>query len=240
MNLASVEFACALVFGGMPKSHTLDQMHVIHRILLTDFKLLHSSFKISPGIPYAPGYLDLDQTVNDENNSKKIIGIRGKKGSGKSTVADILNSNGFKELAFAEPLKDLCSWWFNIPLISFYEPMLKEVNVYEWNVSPRVIMQTVGTLFRENIEHVWILNMVKRIKNEKHNKLCISDIRHQDELDVLKKYNHVDVLVVRPGLISVDSHISETSLDQVAPDVTLVNDGDMSDLRNKAVLLLDL
>jgi hypothetical protein len=57
-----------------------------------------------------------------------IIGLVGKKGSGKSTAAKIAKEEyGFKILSFAKPLKEMLSVAFNQPMHYFTDPVLKEV-----------------------------------------------------------------------------------------------------------------
>jgi len=56
-----------------------------------------------------------------------IVSLSGQKRCGKSTVANILvNKFAFKEIALADPLRDLCSKVFNIPLSTFLSDELKE------------------------------------------------------------------------------------------------------------------
>lgn len=61
-----------------------------------------------------------------------IIGISGKKNSGKTTVANIIKNIcesselSFMEISFAAPLKKLCSYAFQINEKNFYDPKLKE------------------------------------------------------------------------------------------------------------------
>lgn len=57
----------------------------------------------------------------------KLIGLAGKKGAGKDCVADMLvKREGFKKVAFADPLKELCSKVFRLDLQYFYDEKLKE------------------------------------------------------------------------------------------------------------------
>ena len=56
-----------------------------------------------------------------------LIGIVGEKFSGKSTVAKIIcDEYNAVELAFADPIKVICSMSYCVPLEYFYKPELKE------------------------------------------------------------------------------------------------------------------
>lgn len=55
-----------------------------------------------------------------------LIGLAGKKGSGKSTVGKFLEPHGFKRIAFAGPLKEIICKTFGIPLSILNDPVAKE------------------------------------------------------------------------------------------------------------------
>lgn len=57
----------------------------------------------------------------------KIIGVSGRKSSGKDTICDFfVKSERFKKLALATPLKELCSKVFDIEMKYFDDEKLKE------------------------------------------------------------------------------------------------------------------
>lgn len=133
----------------------------------------------------------------------KIIGITGKKNAGKSTVAALLVEKlGYKEFAFADPLKQILEILFLLDPKYFHDRELKEQTIEELRVSPRRLMQQIGTdLFRDKLEQAlpeldlgghafWIWHMQQRIKKyvnelktaEKEPLIVISDIRFDDEL----------------------------------------------------------
>jgi hypothetical protein len=55
-----------------------------------------------------------------------IISLSGKKLSGKSTVAKILEAKGFERLSFAGPLKQIVSEAFNLPMFLLTDQVAKE------------------------------------------------------------------------------------------------------------------
>jgi hypothetical protein len=56
-----------------------------------------------------------------------ILGIAGRARHGKDSIADILVKEfGFKRIALADPLKQICSEVFKIPLQCFYKDELKD------------------------------------------------------------------------------------------------------------------
>jgi len=61
-----------------------------------------------------------------------LLGISGVKRSGKDSVADVLVKDfGFKKIALADPLKEVCSEVFKIPLQFFYKDELKDLAFIE-------------------------------------------------------------------------------------------------------------
>lgn len=69
--------------------------------------------------------LDVDKT-HQEKGHNMIIGIAGKKGSGKDTLAELFVANGFKRYAFADHLRDAASKIFKIDIKYFQDPDLKD------------------------------------------------------------------------------------------------------------------
>lgn len=68
--------------------------------------------------------------IMDALNKKKVIALVGAKGSGKSTVADIIknipNQGSVKEFPFADKLKKVCATVYGVPLKDFHDQKLKE------------------------------------------------------------------------------------------------------------------
>ena len=108
----------------------------------------------------------------------KLIGVIGKKNSGKSTIASILVEKfGFKEFSFADPLKQILETLFFLDPQYLQDPHLKEQIIEELRVSPRQLMQQIGSdLFRDKLAEVlpeldlqghkfWIWHMKMRIEN---------------------------------------------------------------------------
>ena len=75
-----------------------------------------------------------------------LIGLVGKKGSGKDTTADFLVEKfDFKKKAFADPLKSVVQKLFLLEKDDLYDPIKKETIDPRWGMSPRQMMQMVGT-----------------------------------------------------------------------------------------------
>lgn len=173
-----------------------------------------------------------------------IIGLTGISGSGKSTIANILQKKyNFTELSFADTLKDACKIIFNLSQKQLYGTQSeKEMIDPFWGVSPRQIFQTVGTkLFREelprhlpSLSNIWIKNMETRISLIENNyDIVISDVRFQDELDYIKNRGGVILRVTNSNVLirKCHEHKSEKEIiNLVGIDYEINNHGSIEEL----------
>jgi hypothetical protein len=67
----------------------------------------------------------------------KIIAISGWKRSGKDTAANLLISNGYERVAFADVLKDMVAQEYNIPREHCDDPNFKEAPILHLPVTPK-------------------------------------------------------------------------------------------------------
>jgi hypothetical protein len=177
-----------------------------------------------------------------------LIGLCGKKSSGKTEVAKILknviqislefNNYEFQEIAFADKLKEVASDLYDIPLDFFNHPKGKDATNDKWGISPRVIMQKLGTEVSRTIHPMtWIYHVESRVieyfGSEMYKKLilCVSDIRFLNEAQMVKRYNGSIWKINRPMLCKKDDHQSETELDLIDPEYIINNNGTIGELR---------
>ena len=119
-----------------------------------------------------------------------IVGIFGKKGHGKDTIADYLvQKYNFHKLTYAEPIKKICKDIFSLSNEQLTNHYLKEMIDPRWEKSPREIMQLIGTdLFRKTFsDNIWvnILREKAKLLLLAGKNIVISDIRHKNELEHL-------------------------------------------------------
>lgn len=182
-----------------------------------------------------------NKTINMLSNT--IIGLSGLKGSGKSTVAKILcEKHNFIEFAFADPLKRGVQEMFGLSDFQLYgDYIVKEMVDPFWNVSPRVLMQIVGTELMRNelprhipdMNNIWIRMMEKRIKECNHPRIVISDCRFLDESCMIRNNNGLILRICRNGIYCEDFHESEKMAFEV--DYTIFNTGTIEDLEENIV-----
>lgn len=138
----------------------------------------------------------------------KIIGIAGKKRSGKDTAAKIIKDiigPACQILHFADALKEEVA---DVCLVS-----LKEIEENKELFRP--MLQWWGTEFRRKYqkdETYWIEQLDQKIIPDWVN--IIADVRFPEEAEYIKRNGGVLIRVDRYGGIGPkDSHLSETALD---------------------------
>jgi len=159
-----------------------------------------------------------------------LVGISGKKGSGKTSVAEgaiarlKLRGVTAARRSFARRLKELCRELFGVPdEILFGDDAAKNrVVCHDW--SGREIMQHVGQAMREIDPEVWVRREIDDARRSGLDVVFFDDPRHVNEADAmdrtvrLERWNGV-----------VDTHVSETALDDYPFDHRIPGDGTLAD-----------
>jgi len=152
----------------------------------------------------------------------RVLGIAGKKGSGKDTLADyFVREAQFNKVAYADTLKHMVNWLFDIPLDVLWGPSEKR------DTRTRTILQEFGTDFaRKHDPDVWIRLFNKRVcgrylpgEDESPCYIVVPDVRFPEEIHNLENnYTTRMVLIKRPGVENdtadtTHQHSTETLID---------------------------
>lgn len=185
-----------------------------------------------------------------------LIGVMGNKGSGKTTISEFLKESYiFTEKSFADPLKRACQVLFNLSDDQIYSTQeKKETPDPRWfNCTPRKILQFVGTdLLRNNLDQImpglgvnvfthsfkiWYDNEIK--KNPQIN-IIVSDVRFQNEIDLIQSLDGFVIKIDRPNNLDVnDMHQSEIELRNISTfNYLVVNDGTLDQFYKKTETIL--
>lgn len=183
----------------------------------------------------------------------QLIGITGLRGSGKSTLArHLCDAHDFREVSFAEPLKRGIQEMFMLSDVQLFgtDKDKEEVDPF-WGVTPRELMQVIGTdLVREELvkrlpqlagESVWIRACERRLKMLNvvgSHRIVISDVRFPNEVAFIRRQGGSIWHVRRPGQenSAFSHHPSERMAQEPAtfqPDVVMDNTGTQDDLFRK-------
>jgi hypothetical protein len=175
----------------------------------------------------------------------RIIGMTGRKRSGKDTVGAYLRmKHSFAQESFAKPLKEAVRYiygWGHEHL----DGSLKEVVDPYWQTTPRAVLQSFGTeIGRQLDQNLWVKSLQRRLESFQTEpsgpfSFVITDVRFPNEADVVKALGGEIWRVIRPSLGErTDLHASETSMDDYVVDREIVNNGSIADLHNQVDVLL--
>jgi len=143
-----------------------------------------------------------------------FIGITGRAGSGKTTVANIMK--GVLGNTIIHP---------------FAYSLKKFATILGWNGKKdkkgRKLLQTLGTECGRNLidENLWVNNwefeIHKLIMYYKY--IIIDDVRFENEAEIIRKKKGIIFHVVRPLTCELPQHISEEPLETEEEDILIIN-----------------
>lgn len=175
-----------------------------------------------------------------------LIGLGGAISAGKTTAAEGLVERGWQEYTFATPLKKICQTAYLLSPQQLYGTLQdKETVDPRWGVSPREIMQFVGTeLFRngqsELLPHMGANFWVEHFRHFYRQfvvdhpgvPLVVSDVRFPNEAEAIRELGGTTVYLHRPQAQEsrYNSHVSEIGKNAISWDHTVINDGTVEEL----------
>jgi len=169
-----------------------------------------------------------------------IIGICGPAGAGKSTVADMMCSDGLgASIPLAEPLYRGISAMFGIPEGNLADRGTKEQAIDWIGQSPRRLLQTLGTEWGREVvgQDIWVKICLRRAAatlGAGYRRVVVPDVRFDNEAAAIREAGGIVVSVARPdGCVDGEAmrHASEAGVSSSLIDKTIVNSGSMDELR---------
>lgn len=174
-----------------------------------------------------------------------VIGFTGHAQSGKDTAANILTQNGWKRVAYADPLRHLA--YRSNPIVQAYTGngaahirLADLVDREGWDQAKqhpdvRLYLQRLGTDgVRDVIGPTTWLNLAEQRIQQLHPKdVVVTDVRFPNEADLIRRLGGTIIRIIRPGHQTVKNrHPSESHQTAINPDYTIMNDGTINDLHN--------
>lgn len=171
-----------------------------------------------------------------------LIGLCGAAGSGKNTLADVLcQRHDFMQLAFADPLYKAVSVITGVPVESLMDRRIKEEPLDGLGVSPRHLLQTLGTEWGRKMvrQDIWVRRTMQSVERLRAATRCeagivITDVRFDDEAEAVRAAGGVVWEVIRgagPCLAGDTAcHESEGGIYRDLVDLIVFNDGSQEDL----------
>lgn len=156
-----------------------------------------------------------------------IVGLTGRKRSGKDTAAQVFEASGYTSLSFATMLKAMLATMLEMQgvdedtIVRMLHDDLKEVPTPFLNgQTPRHAMQTLGTEWGRKLIHpdIWVDATMRAA--EQFDRVIIPDVRFPNEVEAVTSRGGWVYRIVRDG-IDQDQHESEALID------TLVVSGEL-------------
>lgn len=199
------------------------------------------------------------EVVNADNQSPittSLIGVMGRKQSGKDTLAEhLVEEYGFVRYAFADPIKLACKAAFGFTDEQCWGKEKEVVDPF-WNITPRKVFQIFGTeLFQFELpKHApeladigrtfWAYTFARwyeqHIVKDSNLRVVITDVRFPFEADLINRLGGTIVKVVRSSIVSVDMHASEIEMDSIPYKYLIENYGTVDELHQKVDNLISL
>ena len=169
-------------------------------------------------------------------------------GSGKTSIALILEEEGFVRLPLAEPVKQMAA-----ALLQGLGMEPEQVHNHLYvdraalipvlDVSGRHLLQTLGTEWGRQQIHpkIWIKHWQRRaeICRAGGQRIVVDDVRFPDEADAIRQLGGQVWLVERPGINYRGGHASEGGLSTYAGfSRSLINGDTLLALRDKVLGIL--
>jgi hypothetical protein len=177
-----------------------------------------------------------------------VVGVTGRRRSGKSTVAWALTKNlGFIDVMFAESLKRTLSELFGWPMENWERDEWKDRPQRElYGKSPRQIAQSFGTEWGRNmisesfwVDRAWELARRKAEVTGRH--IVFPDVRFDNEAQLVRDAGGVLIEVIREGQTvgDADAHSSEAGVSPELIDHTITaKKGQVALLRESALKIV--
>lgn len=192
-----------------------------------------------------------------------VIGLVGKKRTGKDSTARELAEHGYTAVSFADPLRDMAlaidpvvGWegsdypdggkpiYYSEALaLCGYEEAKEaypEFRRFLQRLGTEGVRETLGTKYglRDLIgDDLWLVLAEQRIQAS-DTPVVITDVRFPNEARLIERYGDT-VRIVRPSLpASTDDHPSETAMDGYDTRETLINDGTPEGLSSAVAALV--
>lgn len=171
-----------------------------------------------------------------------IIGLSGYAQSGKDTAASFFE--GYERRAFADPMRDVL-YTLN-PIVKSGLNLQDAIDEDGWDKAKvrypeiRRLLQVLGTEVGRAKwgDNFWVWQATKGLNSNQN--IVFTDVRFPNELEEIKIFGGVTVRIVRDGVEAVNTHPSESALDDAIFDFTIHNNGTLEELKAKIENLVQM
>jgi hypothetical protein len=173
-----------------------------------------------------------------------ILGVAGKAGSGKDTVAAWIRDEYrayIRPLAF--PIKLAIAAMLYTDVSEFNDRAWKETPLPDLKISPRVLAQTLGTEWGRALHpDFWLIVLERHLRFLPGTGIVvIPDVRFENEAHWIRERKGFVIHLTRAGAdgnVGIENHASEQGILLGERDVCISNDGSIDDLHDKCRYVL--
>lgn len=186
-----------------------------------------------------------------------LIGLTGPAGAGKTTAAEhIAETTGMHRLSFADPLKDMAAAFLgtsrtNFEQVYLHDRLTKEVPINGLGVSPRQILQTLGTEWGRNSldPNIWVRLAQLRIGDledqatqggDTFTGAIFDDVRFENEAAFIRAHGGVIIHIYHRQANKVRPHASEAGIQVDKHDYGIWNTGTLPAFRDDIAALVEM
>lgn len=186
---------------------------------------------------------------------KVIIAISGKKGTGKTTLSNLIKKNLLAEYitvmdySFAGPLKKAACEIFGWTMEQMDDEVFKTTVDPVFGITPRHALQTLGTEWGRNLicQDIWLKTADRAISASDCQVVLIPDLRFENESSFLRRRDAHIIHIDAPEDLrkdAKDNHPSESGILKYSSDIHFFNDRknmraleDFAELVSKGIIL---
>lgn len=164
---------------------------------------------------------------------RQLIGISGKKNTGKDTVGDYLwQQHGYFTMAFADPLKDLACMLFGWDRMQLEQREYKEGFDPALGMTRRVALQRLGTeaVRGQFGEMFWVNTWARAYEQVRGEPVVVTDVREEHEAKAIRELGGLIVHLKRNCVDSGDTHSTEAGIMVQSMDYVISNNGTLGQL----------
>jgi hypothetical protein len=163
-----------------------------------------------------------------------IIGLTGRKYSGKTTGAEVLESLDFNIMSFSGTLKLMARCLLrDLGLTEFQiqaAQQFKETPLPGLEVSWRQLCQSLGTEWGRQHVHPDLWVKVAENLSKRYERVVFDDVRFENEAAMIRRNGGLIIHIKRPLHRATDDHASEAGIGFVEGDELVMNGGDKNAL----------
>lgn len=162
-----------------------------------------------------------------------LIGIAGRARSGKDTVANfIIAAVGGYRYGFADPIRAMLAAGLGVDMDDPYWRSRKEDTIPALGVSPRRLLQTLGTEWGREVINpdLWVILAHQRLLSSGPG-MVLTDVRFENEAAWVRKHGGLIIHVLRSDAKNVEAHTSEAGIGVLDTDAQILNNGTLEELQ---------